>query len=79
MKRNYFSNLKKRKLRIDTQFINQSNVRHSQLFTGIAYISSTVALTKADEKCGKCDQKLVYTLMLSTVSTVRIFLQLIIN
>jgi len=38
MKRNYFSNLKKRKLRIDTQFINQSNVRHSQLFTGIAYI-----------------------------------------
>jgi len=67
------------KLRIGMQFITQCYVRHSQLLIGITYRSSTAALTKADEKCGKFDQKLVYSLTLITVFTVRIIPQLIFN
>ena len=68
-----------RKSRICMQVITQNYVRHSQLLNGITYRSSKAALTKADEKCGKCDQKLVHTLKLNAAFTVSIILQLIVN
>jgi len=61
------------------QFITPSIVLHLQLLIGIRYRSYTEALTKAEEKCGKCNQILVYTLTLSTVFIVRVTPQLIIN